>query len=99
MSAETTRRERFAGTTTSGATQLDSLAMAGAGAVVSAAVMLLLSVFAAIGIYTGAARMMMEWHLFYDTTAVGTVSGMLEAAIVSFALLYAFGWTYNTLTR
>lgn len=70
-----------------------------AGATVSAVVTLFSSVLAAIGVYAGAVETMMEWSLIYDTTVVGTVSGMVEVAIVSFVLLYAFGWTHNTLPR
>lgn len=83
----------------SDARHLDSIALAGAGAVVSAAVMLLLGVFGAIGVYEGAVEMMAQWHLFFEPTVVGTVAGMIEAAVVSFVLVYPFGRLYNVLAR
>ncbi|USZ70106.1 hypothetical protein NGM10_17415 (plasmid) [Halorussus salilacus] len=74
---------------------LDSLALAGAAAVVSAVAMLLLGVFGAIGVYEGAVEAMEQWHLFFEPTVVGTVAGMVEAAVISFVLMYAFAWLYN----
>ena len=80
---------------TTEATHVDALALAGAAAVVAAAVMLLLGVLGAIGVHEGAVRMMQRWHLFFDPTVVGTVAGMVEGAVVTFVLVYAFGWLYN----
>jgi hypothetical protein len=74
---------------------LDTLALAGAAAVLSAVVMLLLGVFGAIGVYEGAVEMMQQWHLFFEPTVVGTVAGMVEAAVIGFILVYAFAWLYN----
>ncbi|MFC6987842.1 hypothetical protein ACFQJD_02160 [Haloplanus sp. GCM10025708] len=74
---------------------LDSLALAGAAAVVSAIAMLLLGVFGAIGVYEGAVEAMEQWHLFFEPTAVGTVAGMVEAVVISFVFVYAFAWLYN----
>ncbi|WP_254524947.1 hypothetical protein [Natrinema caseinilyticum] len=78
---------------------LDALALAGAAAVVSAVVMLLLGVFGAIGVYEGAVEMMEQWHLFFEPTVVGTVAGMVEAAVISFVLAYPFAWLYNVFAR
>lgn len=36
-----------------------------------------------------------QWHLFFEPTIVGTVAGMVEAAVISFVLMYAFAWLYN----
>lgn len=83
----------------SDAMDLDAFALAGAGAVVSAAVMLLLGVFGAIGVYEGAVEMMAQWHLFFEPTVIGTVAGMIEAAVVSFVFLYPFARLYNVLAR
>jgi hypothetical protein len=43
--------------------------------------------------------MMEQWHLFFEPTVVGTVAGMVEAAVISFVLAYALAWLYNTLAR
>jgi len=79
--------------------QLDALALAGAAAVVSAIVMLLLGVFGAVGVYESAVAMMEQWHLFFEPTIVGTVAGMVEAAVISFVLVYPFAWLYNVFAR
>lgn len=73
----------------------DALALGYAGAVVAAACMLLLSILGSFGLYTGAVAMMAEWHMFYDLSVVGTITGMIEAAIVSFIGLYVFALVYN----
>ena len=79
--------------------ELNAIALGASGAVVAAAVMLLLGVFGAAGVYEGAVAMMEQWHLFFEPTIVGTVAGMIEAAIISFIFIYAFAWLYNALTR
>jgi hypothetical protein len=78
---------------------IDALALAGAAAVVSVVVMLLLGVVGAIGVYEGAVEAMEQWHLFFEPTVVGTVAGMVEAAVFSFVLVYAFAWLYNVFSR
>lgn len=79
--------------------RLDELALAGAAAVVSAVVMFLLGVFGAIGVYEGAVEMMEQWHLFFEPTIIGTVAGMIEAAVISLVLVYALAWLYNAFAR
>ena len=79
--------------------ELNAIALGASGAVVAAAVMLLLGVFGAVGVYEGAVAMMEQWHLFFEPTVVGTVAGMVEAAVISFVLAYALAWLYNTLAR
>ncbi|WP_435362376.1 hypothetical protein [Haloarchaeobius sp. DFWS5] len=99
MSTTTTSQDAFEMEPTVGVMHLDALALGGAAAVVSAAVMLLLSVFSAVGVYEGAVAMMEQWHMFYEPTVVGTVAGMVEATIISFALVYAVAWLYNAFAR
>ena len=79
--------------------ELNAVALGASGAIVAAAVMLLLGVFGAVGVYEGAVAMMEQWHLFFEPTVVGTVAGMVEAAVISFVLAYAFAWLYNALAR
>ncbi|MFC7130508.1 hypothetical protein [Haloferax chudinovii] len=99
MSTTTTTQDAYGTEATVGAMHLDALALAGAAAVVSAVVMLLLGVFGAIGVYEGAVAMMEQWHLFFEPTVVGTVAGMVEAAVISFVLVYAVAWLYNLFAR
>jgi hypothetical protein len=42
---------------------------------------------------------MEQWHLFFEPTVIGTVAGMVEAAVISFVVMYAFAWLYNTFAR
>lgn len=79
--------------------ELNPTALAAAGAVVAAAVMVLLGVFGAVGIYEGAVRMMEQWHLFFEPTVVGTVAGVIEAVIITFAFTYSVAWLYNVFAR
>ncbi|WP_254533362.1 hypothetical protein [Natrinema gelatinilyticum] len=99
MSTSTTNQDVYEMDSASRVMYLDALALAGAAAVVSAVVMLLLSVFGAIGVYEGAVEMMEQWHLFFEPTVVGTVAGMVEAAVISFVLAYPFAWLYNVFAR
>lgn len=99
MSTTITHQDTYDPESTTSVMRLNALALAGAAAVVSAIVMLLLGVFGAIGVYEGAVEAMEQWHLFFEPTVVGTVAGMVEAAVISFALAYALAWLYNTLAR
>jgi putative effector of murein hydrolase LrgA (UPF0299 family) len=99
MSTETTISGEFETGTAHETMHLDALALAGAAAIVSAVVMLLLGVFGAIGVYEGAVAMMEQWHLFFTPTVVGTIGGMIEAAVISFVLVYALAWLYNSFAR
>lgn len=79
--------------------KLNALALGLAGAIVSAGCMLLLTVGGSFGFYQNAAEMMQQHHMFYAPNLLGTITGMIEAAIIAFAGLYAFGWIYNRLTK
>ncbi len=76
----------------------DAKALGYSGAIVAALGMLVLGVLANLGIYTGAARMMEQWHLFFSLSVVGIIAGMLEAAVISFVALYLLAWFYNKLS-
>ena len=99
MSTTTTHQDTYESESTTSVMQLDSQALAGAAAVVSAIAMLLLGVFGAIGVYEGAVEAMEQWHLFFEPTVVGTVAGMVEAAVISSVVMYTFAWLYNTFAR
>ncbi|WP_265112055.1 hypothetical protein [Halosolutus halophilus] len=99
MSTDTTNQDAYEMDSTASGMRLDALALAGAAAVLSAVVMLLLGVFGATGVYEGAVEAMEQWHLFFEPTVVGTVAGMVEAAVISFVLVYAFAWLYNAFAR
>lgn len=77
--------------------KLNALALGYAAAIVSAVCMLLLGISANLGIYTGAAAMMVQWHMFFSLNTAGIIFGIIEAAIISFVFAYVFGWVYNKL--
>lgn len=99
MSVQTSTREMGQTETESDGSGLDALALAGAAAIIAAAVMFLFGVFGAVGIYEGAVEMMQQWHMFFEPTVVGTIAGMVEAAVITFVIAYAFVWVYNELAR
>ena len=78
--------------------KLNPMALGVAGAIISSVIMLVLGVLGNLGIYTGAVEMMTKWHVFFSLSPLGIAGGMIEAAIVTFALLYGFAWIYNRLS-
>ena len=76
---------------------LNAPALGYAGAIIGAASMLLLGILGNLGLYQGAVAMMSEWHMFFSLSIGGIIVGMIEAAIISFVVLYAFGIVYNWL--
>jgi len=77
--------------------ECNELAAAGAGAIVSAALMLLLGIGWNMGVYNGAAEQMAKWHLFFSPSLGGILAGIIEAALWGFVLVYAFVWVYKKL--
>ncbi|AEH61460.1 conserved hypothetical protein [Methanosalsum zhilinae DSM 4017] len=77
--------------------ELRPLSLGYAAAIVSAIGMLILAIFGNLGIYTDAVEMMQQWHMFFSLTPAGIIAGMIEAAIISFVILYLFAVFYNRL--
>ena len=77
--------------------KLNALALGYAGAILSALGMLVLGVLGNLGMYTKAVENMQEWHVFFSLSIGGIIGGMIEAAVLSFVILWAFGWLYNAL--
>tara|TARA_B100000745_G_scaffold264838_1_gene189673 strand:+ start:306 stop:563 length:258 start_codon:yes stop_codon:yes gene_type:complete len=75
----------------------NALALGYAGAIISAACMLLLGVLGSLGFYSSGVAMMSQWHMFFSPSIGGVIGGMLEAAVIGFVLFYAFGVVYNWL--
>jgi hypothetical protein len=76
--------------------KLNVLALGYAAAVLSALCMLVLGIFGNLGIYEGAVRAMMDWHLYFSLSVGGIVGGMIEGAIWSFIAAVVFAWLYNS---
>jgi hypothetical protein len=79
-------------------TKLNALALGYAAAILSAICMLLLGIGGNLGFYAGAAEQMIKWHMFFSLGIVGIITGIIEAAIISFIGGYVFGWLYNKLS-
>ena len=77
--------------------KLHATALGYAAGIISALIMLLLTIFNSLGVYMIAVSAMQEMHLFYSPTIIGTITGMIEAAVISFIAFYLLAVTYNKL--
>ncbi len=77
--------------------KLNVFAFGAAAAIVAAIGMLILGLLGNLGIYSGAVSMMSQWHMFFSLTPLGILTGMVEAAVITFVLIYIFGLIYNKL--
>jgi len=68
-------------------------------AIVSAALMLILGIFGNLGWYMGAVESMQKWHMFFSLSVGGIIAGMIEAAVISFVIVFGFAWVYNKLNK
>jgi hypothetical protein len=69
-----------------------AFAVSSAAAIVAAGVMFALGVLGNFGLYLGAVEMMQKWHMFFDLSIGGIFSGMIEGAVITFVIVYAFVW-------
>ena len=79
--------------------KLNAVAFGGAATIVAAVGMLILGVLGNLGLYTGAVTMMGQWHMFFSLSAVGIVTGMIEAAVISFVFAWLFVVIYNKMVQ
>ena len=77
--------------------ELNALKLGYTGAILSAVCMLLLGIFGNLGIYASAAQQMMNWHMFFDLSLLGIITGIIEAAVHGFIAGYLIAWVYNKL--
>jgi hypothetical protein len=75
--------------------KLNSFAFGASAVIVAALSMLILGILGNIGVYKGAVEMMTQWHMFFSLTPFGILTGMIEAAVISFLFFYIFAWIYN----
>lgn len=78
---------------------LNSRALGLSLATLAAGHMLVMSLAALGGYYLGAYEAMKAWHLFYDLTAAGIISGIVEAAVWSYIAGWLVGWFYNKFAK
>jgi hypothetical protein len=77
--------------------KFNEMAMGYSAALVGAISMLVLGIFGNLGMYTGAVSMMQQWHMFFTLSVIGIIGGMIEAAIISYVIVYLFAVFYNRL--
>ena len=77
--------------------KINALVAGYTAAIISGAGMLLLGIFGNLGVYTGAVEAMMKWHMYFSLSFWGIVLGIVEAAVISFIVVYAFVWLYYKL--
>ena len=77
--------------------KLNEKAFATSLALTSALSMFLLGILGNIGIYSSAAKMMEQWHMFFDLSFTGIITGMVEAGAVSFIFGWLIAYLYNIL--
>ena len=75
--------------------KLHSLSLGASAAIVAGLSMLILGILGNLGVYQGAVEMMSQWHMFFSLTPFGILTGIIEAAVISFVFFYIFGWVYN----
>jgi hypothetical protein len=75
--------------------KLNSLSLGASAAIVAGLSMLIFGILGNLGVYQGAVEMMSQWHMFFSLTPFGILTGIIEAAVVSFVFFYIFGWVYN----
>ena len=75
--------------------KLNPMALGSAAALIAGFTMLTLGILGNLGIYTGAAEQMQQWHFFFSLSIWGIILGISEAAVTTFVLAYIFGWLYN----
>ena len=80
-------------------TRLNLLALGYTGAILSSLGMFVMWVLGRMGYYTEAVQSMQDWHMFFSPSVTGLIGGVIEAAIITFVSLYAFGWIYNEFTK
>jgi len=68
-----------------------------AAAVWSGLFMLVIWVLAQAGLYVSVAVQMSQWHMFFSLSFPGLIGGIIEAAVISYAGVYAFVFIYNAI--
>lgn len=80
-------------------TAISAQPIAVTAAVWSVLVMVVLWILGNVGLYVSAVESMIAWHMFFDLTFVGLMTGAIEAAVISLLAVYSFVWIHNVLTR
>lgn len=79
--------------------KLDAHKLALASALTSALFMVLLSLGSGMGLYSNMASQMQSWHMWYMPTFGGTLTGLIEAAILTYIFVWIAASIYNRLVE
>ncbi len=77
--------------------KLDELALGYAGAIISAACILLFGIFGGMSLYM--MPMMRQWAMGLVWSPFGIFVGLIQAAIIGFIVGYAVAWLYNKFAK
>ncbi|MCF6276730.1 MAG: hypothetical protein L3J07_02660 [Candidatus Magasanikbacteria bacterium] len=77
--------------------KLDANKFALAGAIFAGLTMIALTIANSFGFYQSVAMQMQGMHMFYRPSFLGTITGVIEAGIITFISIYLFVWIYNQL--
>ncbi|KKW44681.1 MAG: hypothetical protein UY95_C0021G0004 [Parcubacteria group bacterium GW2011_GWA2_56_7] len=77
--------------------KLDAHKFALASALTSALFMILLSLGGGVGMYRNAMTQMQSMHMWYAPTFGGTITGLIEAAVVTYIFVWVAVSIYNAL--
>ncbi|MBR9680462.1 MAG: hypothetical protein GOU98_01400 [Candidatus Altiarchaeota archaeon] len=76
-------------------TELRPNALGISSAVIGALSMFVLGILGNLGLYTGAVEMMQTWHVFFSLSVTGILAGIVEAAVICYALGWTLAYVYN----
>ena len=79
--------------------KLDAHKLASASALTSALFMVLLSLGSGLGMYRTMATQMQSYHMWYTPTFGGTLTGLIEAAILTYIFVWIAASIYNAMVE
>jgi len=77
--------------------KLDANKLASASALTSALFMVLLSLGNGMGLYSNASTQMQTWHMWYTPSFGGTITGLIEAAVITYVFVWIAATIYNNM--
>lgn len=77
------------------AQKLDGVAFGYSLAILSGLWMLILGILGSLGYAAGAIAWMQTYHLFFNITFIGVVTGIIEAGIYGFVIGWLLAYFYN----
>jgi len=79
--------------------KLDANKLALASALTSALFMVLLSLGSGMGLYQSMATQMQSYHMWYTPSFGGTLTGLIEAAIITYVFVWIAVSIYNKMVE